>query len=378
MEFLEFLAEYKKHFPEATSEQVNEAFLISTLSLSDLNETVKKVLEESVGEIVENSVEKVLEESVGEIVENSVEKILEESVGEIVENSVEKAFKQLNQEEISVSNLSNVRIQKIINDVGIKFLKLSIDDFIPIDPIHCDSFEWDLNTDENKQMDDVTEWFTKILKLPKGFKIEDIHAKTKYQRRLRMANVTLTGGSDISMGPSGTGCVWVEVKKAEKDCKESQAIGELLLADAMHILHTMVVLTDCNDYWNIFYFMEKDNEQCIANCNIGDRSIAFAVIQQFILKEGIAHASWTGKFIDYSVKSILPLERRAKFLEYVTKTDDHEDRMMDIINDMSDKEKFNMNARKKLMTLRECCKLDEQPYVDQMIRNFSDDYQAPP
>jgi hypothetical protein len=50
--------------------------------------------------------------------------------------------------------------------------------------------------------------------------------------------------------------------------------------------------------------------------------------------------------------------------------------MMDIINEMSDKEIFNVNAQKKLMALREWCKLDEQPYVDQMIGSFNDDYQA--
>jgi DNA-directed RNA polymerase specialized sigma54-like protein len=67
-----------------------------------------------------------MEESVREIVNESVKKALEDSVGEIVENSVEKTFKQLNQEEISVSNLSDVRIQKILNDVGIKFLRVSV------------------------------------------------------------------------------------------------------------------------------------------------------------------------------------------------------------------------------------------------------------
>jgi hypothetical protein len=50
------------------------------------------------------------------------------------------------------------------------------------------------------------------------------------------------------------------VKKTEKDCKEFQAVGELLLADDKHVLHIMIVLTDCNDYWNIYYFMEKDYE----------------------------------------------------------------------------------------------------------------------
>lgn len=67
-----------------------------------------------------------MEELVQEIVKELVEKVLEDLVGEIVKSSVEKAFKQLNQEEISVLKLSNVRIQKILNDIGIKFLNVSV------------------------------------------------------------------------------------------------------------------------------------------------------------------------------------------------------------------------------------------------------------
>jgi hypothetical protein len=39
--------------------------------------------------------------------------------------------------------------------------------------------------------------------------------------------------------------------------KEFQAIGELLLANYIYIFHIIIILTDCNDYWTIFYFIEK-------------------------------------------------------------------------------------------------------------------------
>jgi hypothetical protein len=51
---------------------------------------------------------------------------------------------------------------------------------------------------------------------------------------------------------------------------------------------------------------------------------------------------------------------------------------MDIVDEMSETEIFNMNARKKLLKLKEWCKLDERPYVDDMIRQFNDDYESQP
>ncbi|CAG8725931.1 9112_t:CDS:2, partial [Funneliformis caledonium] len=43
MEFLEFLDRYKKHFPEAIPEQVNEAFQVSNEHSEEMNEIKKKV-----------------------------------------------------------------------------------------------------------------------------------------------------------------------------------------------------------------------------------------------------------------------------------------------------------------------------------------------
>jgi hypothetical protein len=235
-----------------------------------------------------------------------------------------------------------------------------------------------MDKDEDKQMKEVKKWFKSVLNLPRGFEVDDIHNKVKNQRRLQMSNITLTGGSDISIGPSGTGCVWVEVKKTEEDCKECQAIGELMLADNIHVLNTMIVSTECNNHWAIFYFMKKDEDQCIANCKINDRGIALAIIKQFILGEGILHASWTGKYVDYPIKTVQPLQKKTKFREYIVRTDDGDAVMDDIVDEMSETEIFNMNARKKLSKLREWCKLDERPYVDHMIRQFNDDYESQP
>ena len=67
-----------------------------------------------------------------------------------------------------------------------------------------------------------------------------------YQRHLRGANVTLVGGADISIGPSGTSVIWIKTKKTAEDFKEGQAIGELFLIDKLHPINAMTVLTDCN------------------------------------------------------------------------------------------------------------------------------------
>ena len=70
------------------------------------------------------------------------------------------------------------------------------------------------------------------------------------------------------------------------------------------------------------------------------------------------------------------LKKKIKFLESITEADDV--RMADMVGDMSEQKLFNMTARKKLMLVRNYCRLDEQPQVDQLIRQFSDNYENPP
>ncbi|CAG8573537.1 3476_t:CDS:2 [Acaulospora colombiana] len=251
------------------------------------------------------------------------------------------------------------------------------EDFQPLGPVSCQPFTWDVEREEAQQMHNVEVWFKNALNLPRGFHVNDIHTQANYQRHLQRANVVLTGGSDISIGPSGTACVWIEAKKTKEDFKEGQAIGELLLLDNLYSINSMVVLTDCNAHWIIFFFIKVDDEQNMAKCRIHNPGIALAIIKQFVLEEGKKFHSWIGKVVDYNVADLPPLQKKTKFIEHIPGAD-HEDRMADMIDDMSEQELFNMTARKRLRMLRNWCILDEQPQVDQLIRQFSDDYEKLP
>ncbi|CAI2201286.1 12965_t:CDS:1, partial [Funneliformis geosporum] len=116
--------------------------------------------------------------------------------------------------------------------------------------------------------------------------------------------------------------------------------------------------------------------QYMATSRIDDRSTALAIIKQFVLEEGQNFHNWIGKDITYQVDLPAPLKKKTKFLESITETVDA--RMADMVGDMSEQELFNMTARKRLMLVRDYCRLDEQPQVDQLIRQFSDNYENPP
>ena len=66
---------------------------------------------------------------------------------------------------------------------------------------------------EDQQMDNVERWFKDVLSLTRGYHVKDVHTDKNYQCHLRGANVTLSGGADISIGASQTPCVWIETKK---------------------------------------------------------------------------------------------------------------------------------------------------------------------
>src|ERR1051325_10528008 len=176
---------------------------------------------------------------------------------------------------------------------------------------------------EDQQMDNVVKWFQAALELPEDFPVKDVHTQKNYQRNLQGVNITLTGGADISIGVNGTECVWIETKKRVKDFNEGQAIGELFLLDKIHPTTAMTVLTDCNNGWSIYYFMTMQNkEQCIVICKIHDRSIALAIIKEFVL-EGEFLFGEMEKAITFN-KSLTvpaPLKKKAKFLECKSEAD---------------------------------------------------------
>ncbi|CAG8526215.1 5747_t:CDS:2 [Acaulospora colombiana] len=301
-----------------------------------------------------------------------------EVLSEIVKSAVREEFsRQKPANQIRVSNLSETKMDEIMNNLGVKTAELIDEDFQSLSPVSCQPFIWDMEREEAQQMRNVEIWFKNTLDLPRGFHVKDIHTQANYQRPLQGANVVLTGGSDISIGPSGTACVWIEAKKTKDDFKEGQAIGELLLLDNLHSISSMVVLTDCNAHWIIFFFIKVDDEQSMAICRTHNPGIALAIIKQFVQEEGKKFHSWIGKAVDYGVDLPTPLQKKTKFTEHIPGAD-YENRMADMVGDMSEQELFNMTARKRLRMLRNWCKLDEQPQVDQLIRQFSDDYENPP
>ena len=170
-------------------------------------------------------------------------------------------------------------------------------------------------------MSEVEKWFKKALDLPRGFHIKDVHTQN-YQRNLQTANVILTGGTDISIGPSATSCIWIETKKNKENFKLGQVIGELLIIDNEYAPRPMSVLTDCNDNWIIFFFFGTENqEHYLASSIINDRSIALAIIKQFVLDEGRTYLELLGKNITYQANLPEPLKKRAKFLPPIPEED---------------------------------------------------------
>ncbi|CAI2175960.1 12403_t:CDS:2 [Funneliformis geosporum] len=63
------------------------------------------------------------------------------------------------------------------------------------------------------------------------YKVLDVHTSTKKETTLEKARTVLRGGFDISIGPSRTGCVYLKTKKPNQVLNESQAKGELFIAN---------------------------------------------------------------------------------------------------------------------------------------------------
>ncbi|CAG8579110.1 15603_t:CDS:2 [Acaulospora colombiana] len=272
-----------------------------------------------------------------------------EDLSEILKTTLREEFTRQFPAQIPVSELSGKKMEKIMSDIGMPTIE---DDFESFKPVSCTPFDWDLEMRESQQMTNVVIWLQNALALPKGLR-----------------------GGDITIGPTETPCVWFEIKKTPEAFKEAQAIGKLFLLDSLSPLHPMVVLTDCNDHWSLFFFEKLLFVTNLTKARINHRGTALAVIRQFVLEEASVFYSWRNKRVNFEAKPCQPLEKKAKFIQYTPAT---EDRMAELVDDMSEQELFNMTARKRLKILRNLCRLDELPYVDQLIGQFSDDYEYTP
>ncbi|CAJ0645990.1 4489_t:CDS:2 [Entrophospora sp. SA101] len=304
------------------------------------------------------------------------------SLQEIVENAVNKAMKEKPFEVISVSKLSGTKMSKIEKTMGIDNVRLSARDFPDSSTIECDGFNWDMDKDEDKQMQDVKNWFENILKLGEYYFVEDVHKSTKKEVTLDKARTILQCGTDICIGPSLTGCVYVETKKSLQGLlilEESQAKGELLIANANVALDVLIVLTDCNEKWTIFFITKVENpveQYYIVTAVIDDRGKALSIIKHFVLEQGSKLDNIIGMNKRESSEKIIniegPLSKKAKFREAVIFCDE---RMLDMIPDMTEDELFRMKMRWELKMLEKLVRMDEKPIIQQYISAFSDDYE---
>ncbi|CAH1767280.1 6575_t:CDS:2, partial [Entrophospora sp. SA101] len=304
------------------------------------------------------------------------------SLQEIVENAVNKAMKEKQFEVISVSKLSGTKMNKIEKTMGFENMQLSVRDFPDSSAIECDGFNWDMGKDEDKQMQDVKNWFKNVLNLGEYYSIEDVHKSTKKEVTLNKACTILQGGTDICICPSLTGCVYVETKKSLQGSKleEYQAKGELLIANADVALDILVILTDCNEKWTIFFITKVENpveQYFIVTAVIDDRGKALlSIIKCFVLEQGSKFDSIMGMNKRESLKKFIniegPLSKKAKFREAVIFCDE---RMLDMIPDMTEDELFRMKMRWELKMLEKSANIDEKPIIQQYISAFSDDYE---
>ncbi|RIB15204.1 hypothetical protein C2G38_2192979 [Gigaspora rosea] len=250
-------------------------------------------------------------------------------------------------DKISVSNLFEMKIRESLNKIEVKEIMMVEEDFEKLNPISYLLFECGEKI-EAQQMEEVAKWFDDALKLPQGLNIWNIHTDVNYQREIKSANVLLTSGSDIAIGPSRTTCVWVEAKKSTAECEIGQVIGELLLIDNRFALNSMTVLTNCNNFWMILYIIKDDDVNYIVRCSV-NCGLALAIIKQFVIEVENQMNKWVGKRID---------------------------EMMELmINEISEEELSRIKARKKLRIVRKFCKLDKQLYIDQIISRLNDNYE---
>ena len=223
-------------------------------------------------------------------------------------------------------------------------------------------------------MEEVEKWFVEALKLPENFFIKDSHKQAKYQVYLQGASVTISGVGDISIGPSKTACVWVETKKKRDYFKPGQAMAELFLLDKICPLNSLVVLTDCNDDWIFYCFLEINGKTYLATFEVSNRGIALAIIKQFVLTVGASfHRDMLNMRINYGSNLPTPFEYKVKFIEQLPNEND--DRITDLFDEMSEQELFNISMRKRLRTLRDISNINQLPHVDQFMKLFGDDYE---
>ncbi|CAG8772071.1 13258_t:CDS:2, partial [Dentiscutata erythropus] len=262
--------------------------------------------------------------SLHEIVKNAVVEANDPSrLYEIVKNAIVEANKEKSFEVISASKLSLTKMNKIKKAMGLGSYSITSKNFSdPSSYIECDGFKWNVDKDEDKQMQVVKDWFKIVLNLGEDYSVEDVHKDMKKEVTLDKAYTILRGGFDISIGPNISGCVYIETKRLFQELKseEHQAKGKLLIANANIELDVLIVLTDCNDKWSLFFIIKEEERYHIITAKIDDRGKALGIIKDFVLEQGIKYNNIFGSNLRAAEKEEIkygPLSKKAKFREVI-------------------------------------------------------------
>ncbi|CAG8473074.1 21266_t:CDS:2 [Dentiscutata erythropus] len=276
------------------------------------------------------------------------------SLHEIVKNAVVEANKEKSFELISISKLSLTKMNKIEKAMGLSSISIAGKDFPdPSSYIECNGFKWDMNKDEDKQMQDVKDWFKIELNLGEDYTVEDVHKDTKNEVTLNKAYTILR----------------------ELKSEGYQVKGKLLIANANIGLDVLIVLTDCNEKWSLFFIIKEEEQYFIVIAKIDDRGKALGIINDFVLEQGVKFNKILGtnlRAVENDEIKIGPLSKKAKYIEVVEFCDE---RMLDIIPDMTDDELKRMNTRWRLRMLEKSIPINEKPIIQRYISAFSDDYE---
>ncbi|CAG8802354.1 11779_t:CDS:1, partial [Dentiscutata erythropus] len=129
----------------------------------------------------------------------------------------------------------------------------------------------------------------------------------------------------------------------ELESEESQAKGELLIANADVALDVLIVLTNCNDKWTLFFITKNKEKYLIVTENIDDCEKTLSIIKNFVLEQGIKFNKILGtnvRSLEAGEIKISPLSKTVKFEEVFEFCDK---KMFGMISDMTDDELHLMN-----------------------------------
>jgi len=238
--------------------------------------------------------------------------------------------------------------------------------------VNVDPYQWNTDGYEAQEMDQVAEWLKSSLDLPQYSEIVDVYGSGTRRVSLTDANVELSGKTDFLLKVYGYECGFIEVQKNPAKEHEAQAKAELLLYhDHIQRCPGFVALTDCRDFWKLFWLTEEGESIILEHIQLR-RCEALTEIRACIIQSG--HLIRTTRFPDEHhalQESEFPLLLRHRKLLMLPIPDDLANVMSDIDESryFDEGDKLLMLQRKAFLLLRESAPSSEKICYEQLADN---------